>query len=171
MPRQRPGTRYACGEAALIEAATHPDVDIVVIASAGHAALKPAYEAILAGKAIALANKEIIVCAGQIIMPLVRERGISLRPVDSEHSAIWQSLGSAKTLGDCPPRPDRIRGAVSLDSARRARVDDRRRCAEASHLVDGRQDHDRFRHDGEQGTGADRSALALRCRAKRASKP
>jgi 1-deoxy-D-xylulose-5-phosphate reductoisomerase len=97
MPRERVGTRYACGEAALIEAATHPDVDIVVIASAGHAALKPAYEAILAGKAIALANKEIIVCAGQIIMPLVRERGISLRPIDSEHSAMWQSLGQAKT--------------------------------------------------------------------------
>jgi 1-deoxy-D-xylulose-5-phosphate reductoisomerase len=97
MPRERAGTRYACGEAALIEAATHPDVDIVVIASAGHAALKPAYEAILAGKAIALANKEIIVCAGQIIMPLVRERGISLRPIDSEHSAMWQSLGQAKT--------------------------------------------------------------------------
>lgn len=97
MPRQRPGTRYACGEAALIEAVTHPDVEIVVIASAGHAALKPAYEAILAGKAIALANKELIVCAGQIIMPLIRERGVSLRPVDSEHSAIWQSLGQAKT--------------------------------------------------------------------------
>lgn len=96
-PRQRPGTRYACGEAALVEAATHPDVDIVVIASAGHAALRPAYEAILAGKAIALANKELIVCAGQIIMPLVRERGVSLRPVDSEHSAIWQALGQAQT--------------------------------------------------------------------------
>lgn len=97
MPRQRPGTRYACGESALIEAVTHPDVDIVVIASAGHAALKPAHEAILAGKAIALANKELIVCAGQIIMPLVRERGVSLRPVDSEHSAIWQALGNAQT--------------------------------------------------------------------------
>jgi 1-deoxy-D-xylulose-5-phosphate reductoisomerase len=96
MPRERPGTRYACGESALIEAATHPDVDIVVIASAGHAALRPAYEAILAGKAIALANKELIVCAGQIIMPLVRERGVSLRPVDSEHSAIWQALGHAR---------------------------------------------------------------------------
>lgn len=97
MPRKRDGTRYASGESALIEAATRPDVDIVVIASAGHAALKPAYEAILAGKAIALANKELIVCAGQIIMSLVRERGVSLRPVDSEHSAMWQSLGQAKT--------------------------------------------------------------------------
>ncbi|MEZ4530436.1 MAG: 1-deoxy-D-xylulose-5-phosphate reductoisomerase [Thermomicrobiales bacterium] len=97
LPRQRPGTRYDRGEPALIEAVTHPDVDIVIIASAGHAALRPAYEAILAGKAIALANKELIVCAGQIIMPLVRERGVSLRPIDSEHSAIWQSLGQART--------------------------------------------------------------------------
>jgi len=97
MPRLRPGTRYACGEAALIEVATRPDVDVVVIASAGHAALKPAYAAILADKALALANKELIVCAGQIIMPLVRERGVSLRPVDSEHSAIWQALGRART--------------------------------------------------------------------------
>ncbi len=92
--RYRPGTRYACGVAALVEAVTRPDVDIVVIASAGHAALLPACRAIEAGKAIALANKEIIVCAGQIIMPLVREYGISLRPIDSEHSAIWQSLGA-----------------------------------------------------------------------------
>lgn len=92
--RKRDGTQYGCGAEALIEAVTHPDVDVVVIASAGHAALRPACEAILAGKAIALANKEIIVCAGQIIMPLAREHGISLRPIDSEHSAIWQSLGS-----------------------------------------------------------------------------
>ncbi len=92
--RTRPGTLYGCGETALIEAVMHPDVDIVVIASAGHAALRPACEAIRAGKVIALANKEIIVCAGQIIMPLIREHGVSLRPIDSEHSAIWQSLGS-----------------------------------------------------------------------------
>jgi 1-deoxy-D-xylulose-5-phosphate reductoisomerase len=92
--RTRPGTRYGCGETALIEAVTHTDVDIVIIASAGHAALRPVCEAIRAGKAIALANKEIIVCAGQIIMPLIREHGVSLRPIDSEHSAIWQSLGA-----------------------------------------------------------------------------
>lgn len=89
---EHPGTRFATGESALIEAATHPDVDLVVVASSGHAALRPTYEAILAGKAIALANKEIVVCAGQIIMPLVRERGVSLRPIDSEHSAVWQCI-------------------------------------------------------------------------------
>ncbi len=92
--RKRPGTQYGYGEAALIDAVTHPEVDIVVIASAGHTALKPACEAIRAGKVIALANKEIIVCAGQIIMPLVQEYGVSLRPIDSEHSAVWQAIGS-----------------------------------------------------------------------------
>ncbi len=137
MPRERPGTRYACGEAALVEAATHPEVDIVVIASAGHAALKPAYEAIRAGKAIALANKELIVCAGQIIMPLVRERKVSLRPVDSEHSAIWQSLGQANDSGNSSPRTHRVRRPVSHDSAPGARVDDRCRCPAPSNLVDG----------------------------------
>lgn len=97
MPRQRPGTRYATGASALIEAVTHPEVGLVVIASSGHAALEPAHAAILAGKDIALANKEIIVCGGQVIMPLVRKHGISLRPIDSEHSAIWQCLGNASS--------------------------------------------------------------------------
>lgn len=92
--RFHPQTHYAAGETALIEAVTRPEVDIVVIASSGHSALRPAFEAIRAGKAIALANKEIIVCAGQIIMPLMHEYGTSLRPVDSEHSAIWQCLGN-----------------------------------------------------------------------------
>ncbi len=93
LPRKRSGTHYGCGESALIEAVTHPDVDLVVIASAGHTALRPACEAIATGKAIALANKEIIVCAGQIIMPLVQQLGVSLRPIDSEHSAVWQAIG------------------------------------------------------------------------------
>jgi 1-deoxy-D-xylulose-5-phosphate reductoisomerase len=77
----------------LIEAATHPDVDIVVAATSGHDAIRAIYLAIEAGKTIALANKETIVCAGDIIMPLVRRKGVAIRPVDSEHSAIWQSLG------------------------------------------------------------------------------
>lgn len=77
----------------LIEAATHPDVDIVVAATSGHDAIRAIYHAIEAGKTIALANKETIVCAGDIIMPLVRKHGVTIRPVDSEHSAVWQSLG------------------------------------------------------------------------------
>lgn len=77
----------------LVHAATHPDVDIVVAATSGHEAIRAIYKAIEAGKTIALANKETIVCAGDIIMPLAREKGVKIRPVDSEHSAIWQALG------------------------------------------------------------------------------
>ena len=79
----------------LTAAATHPEVDIVVVATSGHDAIVPTLEAIKAGKVVALANKEVVVCAGALIMPLARARNVSIRPVDSEHSAIWQSLGNA----------------------------------------------------------------------------
>ncbi len=78
----------------LVEAATHPDVDIVVVATSGHDAIPAVIAALEAGKAVALANKEAIVCAGEIIMPLARKLNQTIRPVDSEHSAIWQSLQS-----------------------------------------------------------------------------
>lgn len=78
----------------LIAAATHPDVDIVVVATSGHAAIPAVMAAIEAGKTIALANKETLVCAGELIMPLARAHGVEIRTVDSEHSAIWQSLGN-----------------------------------------------------------------------------
>ncbi|MGC4191632.1 MAG: 1-deoxy-D-xylulose-5-phosphate reductoisomerase [Thermomicrobiales bacterium] len=77
----------------LMEAATHPDVDIVVVATSGHAAIPAVMAAIEAGKTIAIANKETLVCAGELIMPLARKHGVEIRTVDSEHSAIWQSLG------------------------------------------------------------------------------
>ncbi|MFN8593928.1 MAG: 1-deoxy-D-xylulose-5-phosphate reductoisomerase [Thermomicrobiales bacterium] len=80
------------GPQALIDAATHPDVDIVVVATAGHVAIAPTVAAISDGKTIAIANKETLVCAGEIIMPLARANGVSIHPVDSEHSAIWQVL-------------------------------------------------------------------------------
>ncbi|MGB3328401.1 MAG: 1-deoxy-D-xylulose-5-phosphate reductoisomerase [Thermomicrobiales bacterium] len=78
----------------LVEAATHPDVDIVVVATSGHAAIPAVMAAIKAGKTIAIANKETLVCAGELIMPLAREHGVEIRTVDSEHSAIWQALGN-----------------------------------------------------------------------------
>jgi 1-deoxy-D-xylulose-5-phosphate reductoisomerase len=84
------------GEEGLIAAATHPDVEIVVVATSGHAAITPTYRAIEAGKTIALANKETIVCAGELIMPLAARHGVEIRPVDSEHSAIWQALGAPR---------------------------------------------------------------------------
>jgi len=77
----------------LVAAATHPDVDIVVVATSGHAAIPAVMAAIEAGKTIAIANKETLVCAGALIMPLARRHGVEIRTVDSEHSAIWQALG------------------------------------------------------------------------------
>jgi 1-deoxy-D-xylulose-5-phosphate reductoisomerase len=84
------------GEDGLIAAATHPDAEIVVVATSGHAAIMPTCRAIEAGKTIALANKETIVCAGELIMPLAARNGVEIRPVDSEHSAIWQALGAPR---------------------------------------------------------------------------
>jgi 1-deoxy-D-xylulose-5-phosphate reductoisomerase len=83
------------GTEGLIAAATHAAAEIVVVATSGHAAIVPTCRAIAAGKTIALANKETIVCAGELIVPLARRCGVAIRPVDSEHSAIWQALGTS----------------------------------------------------------------------------
>jgi len=78
---------------ALTTIATFDEVDIVVVATTGHAAIKPTIAALEAGKIVALANKETIVAAGEIVMPVARRFPGALRPVDSEHSALWQCLG------------------------------------------------------------------------------
>ncbi len=84
--------RVAQGMDGLLEIASMPKAEVLVTAIVGMIGIKPTIEAIRAGKDIALANKETLVCAGHIIMPLARERGVSILPVDSEHSAIFQSL-------------------------------------------------------------------------------
>lgn len=81
-----------CGIEGLCAVATEPSAQILVTAVVGMIGIRPTIEAIRAGKDIALANKETLVCAGHIIMPLAKDRGISILPVDSEHSAIFQSL-------------------------------------------------------------------------------
>ena len=83
---------FGRGIEGLLTAATIPDVDIVVVATSGHAAILPTLRAIEHGKTVALANKEAIVCAGAVIVPEARRRGVEIRPVDSEHNAIWQCL-------------------------------------------------------------------------------
>lgn len=93
--RVRQHREIVSGPDGLIAVATHPEADIVVVATAGHAAIVPTIRAIEAGKTIALANKETIVCAGDLIVPLAVERGVPIHPVDSEHSAIWQALGTS----------------------------------------------------------------------------
>ena len=79
-----------------VAVSTLPNVDVVVAAMVGMIGLRPVMEAIRAGKDIALANKETLVTAGHIIMPLANEYGVSILPVDSEHSAIFQCLNGEK---------------------------------------------------------------------------
>ncbi|MFH1662519.1 MAG: 1-deoxy-D-xylulose-5-phosphate reductoisomerase [Chloroflexota bacterium] len=79
------------------EMATHPDVDMVVIATPGGFGLEPTLAAVRAGKDIALANKESLVSAGQIIMAEAKANNARIMPVDSEHSAVWQCLEGEKT--------------------------------------------------------------------------
>lgn len=84
--------KVACGMEGLIEAATLPEAEVLVMAIVGMIGIRPTIAAINAGKTIALANKETLVCAGHIIMSLIKEKKVPLLPVDSEHSAIFQSL-------------------------------------------------------------------------------
>jgi 1-deoxy-D-xylulose-5-phosphate reductoisomerase len=72
--------------------AAHPDVDVVLVGTPGAAGLAPTLAALRAGKAVALANKEVLVMAGAVLTRAAAEGGGELRPVDSEHSAIWQCL-------------------------------------------------------------------------------
>ena len=85
-------TRVAWGEDGLIEAATLADVDCVITAVVGMLGLKPTLAAIRAGKRIGLANKETLVCAGELVMAEAERYGAEIIPVDSEHSAIFQCL-------------------------------------------------------------------------------
>ena len=85
-------TEVLVGEQGLDEIVQRDDVDVVISSLVGFAGLKPTISAIKAKKKIALANKETLVVAGEIIMRLVKENGVTLIPVDSEHSAIFQCL-------------------------------------------------------------------------------
>ena len=91
----------------LLAAAVIPESEILVTAVVGMIGLRPTVAAIRAKKTIALANKETLVTAGHLIMPLAKEYGVSILPVDSEHSAIFQSLNG-------------IRRTVSWEDTRRA---------------------------------------------------
>jgi 1-deoxy-D-xylulose-5-phosphate reductoisomerase len=82
------------GAAALNDLAVHPSARIIVIATTGHTAIEPAIAALRGGKIVALANKETIVAGGELVMAAARAGSGELRPVDSEHSAIWQCVGA-----------------------------------------------------------------------------
>lgn len=86
------GVRICCGMEGLLEIAVMEEMDVLVTAIVGMIGIKPTIAAIESGKAIALANKETLVTAGHIIMPLAAKHKVPILPVDSEHSAIFQSM-------------------------------------------------------------------------------
>jgi 1-deoxy-D-xylulose-5-phosphate reductoisomerase len=89
-------TRVYAGPNGLVEMVSRDDIDVVVAAIVGAAALPAVLAAVRAGKHLALANKEALVVAGSLLVPEARRRGVSLLPIDSEHSAIFQALQSGK---------------------------------------------------------------------------
>ena len=90
------GIKVLCGIDAIIETVTHAEIDIVLTAMVGFAGLEPTIAAIKAGKDIALANKETLVVAGELITALAAKHQVNILPVDSEHSAIFQCLAGEK---------------------------------------------------------------------------
>ncbi|EGO63188.1 1-deoxy-D-xylulose-5-phosphate reductoisomerase [Acetonema longum] len=94
--RYRGATSILAGEEGLLEAAVYEPVETVLTSIVGFAGLQPTVAAIKAGKNIALANKETLVAAGGLVMDLAKEYGVSIIPVDSEHSAIFQCLQGGK---------------------------------------------------------------------------
>ena len=98
-------TKVLGGPEALLEAAVCPEADTVVTAVVGMVGLRPTLAAIREKKRIALANKETLVCAGQLVMDAADTHGAEIVPVDSEHSAIFQCLqGCADPTGPWDPR-------------------------------------------------------------------
>jgi 1-deoxy-D-xylulose-5-phosphate reductoisomerase len=110
-----PGTSIETGPDALVRLATRADVDLVVVGTGGIVSLRPILAALEAGKIVATANKETLVAGGHLVMPLARQSAAAvgenapndplasplawLRPIDSEHSAIWQSLAGESPAG------------------------------------------------------------------------
>jgi 1-deoxy-D-xylulose-5-phosphate reductoisomerase len=86
------GTRVLCGAAGFDELATLPEAGRIVVSVAGTPGLSPTLRAIEAGKDVALASKEVLVAAGHLVMDAARRHGVSILPIDSEHSAIFQCL-------------------------------------------------------------------------------
>jgi 1-deoxy-D-xylulose-5-phosphate reductoisomerase len=91
VPPAEMAERWSCGPDRLVWMAAHPAVDVVLAAIVGCAGLPSTHAAVAAGKTVALANKESLVVAGQLLMPLAAAQRAKIVPVDSEHSAVWQA--------------------------------------------------------------------------------
>lgn len=152
------------GADAIAQMVQSEPIDMVLTAMVGYSGLRPTISAIKAGKAIALANKETLVVAGELIMKLAAEHKVPILPVDSEHSAIFQCLTGAYdnpiekillTASGGPFRRKTLRSCYRDEGAG----------LEASELDDGGEDHDRLGLDDEQGLRDDRGEMVVRCHA------
>ena len=132
----------------LLELASMPESEILVTAIVGMIGIRPTMEGIRAGKDIALANKETLVTAGHLIMPMAKKYGVSILPVDSEHS-------------DPQASDHGIRWSLPRTYHRRAAKGHCCRYSEASKLGNGTKDHRRFRNLGKQRAGSYGSQMAV----------
>ena len=144
-----PDTQLLCGMEGLLEIVSMPEADMVVTAMVGMIGLRPTVQAIQAGKDIALANKETLVCAGKLIMGLAEKKDIRILPVDSEHGAIFQCLAGIdpgslhKIILTASGGPFRGMRASELAGVRKEQA------LRQSELEYGREDHHRFRLHGQ----------------------
>ena len=149
------------------QVATASEVDTVISAIVGVAGLEATYAAMRAGKRVGLANKEVLVSGGKLVMDAVRASGAELIPVDSEHNGAHQCLRAGNrgevtklilTASGGPFRTTPVEQFASSDTGRRF---------EASNMEDGESHHHRFGHADEQGLRGDRGLLAVRFRTRR----
>lgn len=126
--RYRGKTEIVGGRAAFVDAATYPTVELVVTSVVGFAGLEPTLKAIDANKNIALANKETLVVAGELVTKAAKQKGVKILPVDSEHSALFQCLQGedsakiAKLILTCSGGPFRGKKSSELTMATKAQV-------------------------------------------------
>ncbi len=146
--------RVASGPEGLLEAAALPSADTVVTAVVGVAGLEPTLAAIRAGKRIALANKETLVCAGELVMDQAEAHGAEVVPVDSEHSAIFQCLQGCRDRGEVRRLILTASGGPLLRLEPGGPGGGHPGAGpEAPQLVHGGQDHRGLGHPDEQGPG------------------
>lgn len=91
---------FGFGKDGLVALAQDPEVDLVIVATSGQHGFAPTLAALKAGKKVALANKEVLIMAGELVTEQARASHTQIRPIDSEHSAIWQSLIGENTVSD-----------------------------------------------------------------------
>ena len=141
--------------------------DFVMVAIMGAAAMEPALAAIARGVIVALANKECVVAAGAVFHDALERSGASVIPVDSEHNAIFQVLGSGDASEVEMVTHHRFRRAVPrLAAGKDARRHGGSRRSPIPNWAMGAQDFTRQRHLDEQGAGTDRGAFSVRAAAR-----